>query len=145
MLTLRSIILRSDGKQISCRLHRIVRTLRFIEEILRWVALNLVYFAPRIQFCRWYLPQCEEDNQFSRIILFSDKASLTRQGLFNHLNMSEEMKFPTLRSSDPYKLNFPLMCDLALSMIIRLGPIFLQITSMDFYINFLWKKYFQSR
>lgn len=39
-------------------------------------------FTSMVQFCHWYLSQCEEDNEFPCIILISDVAS--RQDIFNH-------------------------------------------------------------
>ena len=43
-------------------------------------------YAPRIQFCDWFLLQSNTVDQFSRFILFTDEATFAREGPFNTHN-----------------------------------------------------------
>lgn len=49
-------------------------------------AMGPADFAPRVEFCRWYLQRCLEEPRFPRMILFSDEATFTRDGIFNCRN-----------------------------------------------------------
>ena len=42
---------------------------------------------PRQAFCNFYLQRIAEDEEFSKLILFSDEASFTRVGIFNQRNV----------------------------------------------------------
>lgn len=43
-------------------------------------------YAPRIAFAHWYLGMCATDPLFPAVVLFSDEASFTREGIFNTHN-----------------------------------------------------------
>lgn len=40
-------------------------------------------FEPRVDLCQWYLRKYQENNNFPELILFSDEACFTRNGIFN--------------------------------------------------------------
>lgn len=43
-------------------------------------------YAPRVEFCEWFLQQCTQEPQFPKFVLFSDEAVFTREGIFNSRN-----------------------------------------------------------
>lgn len=43
--------------------------------------------AKRILFCNWILDNCRENPNFPKQILWTDEASFTRRGVFNHHNL----------------------------------------------------------
>lgn len=52
-------------------------------------ALNPGDFLHREQFCRWLLDQVRENGNFASNILFTDEATFSREGVFNHQNLHE--------------------------------------------------------
>lgn len=49
-------------------------------------ALTPADFQPRLNFCHWFLQQCQLQANFPRFVLFTDEASFTREGIFNSRN-----------------------------------------------------------
>jgi hypothetical protein len=49
--------------------------------------LGEVDFAPRIAFCNWLLHKCAINPNFPSLILFTDEASFTRNGIINFHNL----------------------------------------------------------
>lgn len=43
-------------------------------------------FQPRLLFCRWFLRSCNLQRGFEKLILFTDEACFTRDGVFNSKN-----------------------------------------------------------
>lgn len=43
-------------------------------------------FLPRLQFCRWFLEQCNNDPNFHNSVLFTDECSFSRDGIMNTRN-----------------------------------------------------------
>lgn len=48
--------------------------------------LNNAYFALRIAFCNWFLQKFANNSRFPSIILFTDEADFTRNGIINFYN-----------------------------------------------------------
>lgn len=71
-------------------------------------ALTPADYAPRVEFCRWYLRRCLDEPRFSRMILFTDEASFTREGVFNSRNShfwSDENLYVTVTRSNQRKFS----------------------------------------
>ena len=51
--------------------------------IARVPSLGPADFAPRVDFCQWILQRCAEDPAFLQLILFTDEATFSRDGVFN--------------------------------------------------------------
>lgn len=43
-------------------------------------------YLPRVEFCKWFLQKMETQPDFPNLVLFSDEATFTREGVFNSHN-----------------------------------------------------------
>lgn len=51
--------------------------------------LNPADFQPRVNFCDWLLQQSNQQRNFTSFILFTDEATFSKEGIFNHHNLHE--------------------------------------------------------
>lgn len=85
-------------------------------------------YDKRMEFSRWYLRMCNNDNDFGRKILFTDEASFTRDGVFNyHNNHYYAYENPHLVREQGYQHQFRLNAWAGVFDDIVIGPVFLPL------------------
>ena len=60
--------------------------------VMRVQSLSVADYPARVTFCEWYLQKCALNNEFPNLVLFTDEAQFTRDGIFNFHNQHNWME-----------------------------------------------------